>query len=463
MPTAAQLDIIRRTAVAARDYCRLLGLDSAHVRGLTITTVRQVIQESGAGESENAREALNFFGQKAGIRISATEWNDDRWATGQRILSHNPEWVNGKLVYDTTTPFYTYASLEDSVRAHIDYITGRSGLQRYADPGRPSDPDEIAGWLVTPPRGYATDPTYAQSLRTLDARWGVTPLVDQLLQEAPTMPAEMPIAIPAVANKIIGPQRVRLIVLHTAECPCKAGKALAVAQWFAGQSAEQPGGVAHYTVDPETTTHSVPEATACAHAGAASRLGSVGIEMCGYSADQWTDAAHQATMRRAAALARDVAARWGVPLVRLTAADLKAGKRDGYTYHRDVTASLGGTSHTDPGPNFPYSQMHELVTGAVEASPLSSTKPTKPILDVDGIRGPLTVKRLQQYLGGLDQDGILGPKTAAKLQRYLGVPQTGSLDEPTIRALQARVGVTVDGLWGPQTTRGLQGWLNAQR
>lgn len=461
MPTAAQLDIMRRTAVAARDYCRLLGLDSAHVRGLTITTVRQVIQESGAGTSENAREANNFFGQKSRIRISATEANTDLWATGERVLSQNPEWVGGKLVYDTTTPFYTYASLEDSVRAHIDYITGRSGLQRYADPGRPSDPDEIAGWLVTPPRGYATDPTYAQSLRTLDARWGVTPLADQLLQEAPTMPAEMPITIPAVATKIIGPQRVRLIVLHTAECPCKPGKALAVAKYFAGESAEQPGGVAHYTVDPESTTHSVPEATACAHAGAASRLGSVGIEMCGYSADQWTDAAHQATMRRAAALARDVAARWRVPLVRLTAADLAAGKRSGYTYHRDVTASLGGTSHTDPGPNFPYDLMHELIAGK-GADPLSSVV-TKPILDVDGIRGPLTIKRLQQYLGGLDQDGILGPKTVARLQRYLGVPQTGSLDKSTIRALQARVGVTVDGLWGSQTTRGLQGWLNAQR
>ena len=438
MPTSTQLDVMRRTAIAARDYCRLIGLDAAHVRGLTVVTVRQVIQESGAGTSENAREARNFFGQKAGIRISATEANTDLWATGQRILSQNPEWVNGALVYDTTTPFYTYASLEDSVRAHVDYITGRSGLQRYADPARPSDPDALATWLVTPPRGYATDPNYAQSLRALDARWGVTPLVELLLKE-PTVSAEMPVTIPAVASKIIGPQRVRMIVLHTAECPCQPGKALAVARYFAGESAEQPGGVAHYTVDPESTTHSVPEATACAHAGAASRLGSVGIEMCGYSADQWTDAAHQATMRRAADLAREVAARWGVPLVRLSAADLKAGKRDGYTYHRDVTASLGGTSHTDPGPNFPYAKMHELLTGVVVASPLSSTTATPPTIR-KGSTGPAVVawttwlRRMFSYAAKVSPGTYFGADTDAATREF-----------------QRRVNLDADGIVGPKT------------
>lgn len=438
MPTSTQLDVMRRTAIAARDYCRLIGLDAAHVRGLTVVTVRQVIQESGAGTSENAREARNFFGQKAGIRISATEANTDLWATGQRILSQNPEWVNGALVYDTTTPFYTYASLEDSVRAHVDYITGRSGLQRYADPARPSDPDALATWLVTPPRGYATDPNYAQSLRALDARWGVTPLVELLLKE-PTVSAEMPVTIPAVASKIIGPQRVRMIVLHTAECPCQPGKALAVARYFAGESAEQPGGVAHYTVDPESTTHSVPEATACAHAGAASRLGSVGIEMCGYSADQWTDAAHQATMRRAADLAREVAARWGVPLVRLSAADLKAGKRDGYTYHRDVTASLGGTSHTDPGPNFPYAKMHELLTGVVVASPLSSTTATPPTIR-KGSTGPAVaawttwLHRMFSYAAKVSPGTYFGADTDAATREF-----------------QRRVNLDADGVVGTKT------------
>jgi len=392
-PTAAQLDVMRRTAIAARDYCRSLHFAPDLVRALTLTTVRQVIQESGAGTSENAVQAQSYFGQKAGIR-SGAEINRDVWMTGTRRLSANPEWVNGKIVYDSTTDFNVYRSLEDSTRAHLDYITGRSGMTRYLDP--PADADALAAWLVTPPRAYATDPSYAASLRGLDVRWGVTALVDPLLQEVPVVP-EMPITIPAVAAKVIGPQRVRMIVLHTAECPCAPGKALAVARYFAGQSSEQPGGVAHYTVDPETTTHSVPEATACAHAGAASRLGSVGIEMCGYAADQWTDAAHQATMRRAADLAREVAGRWGVPPVRLTAADLAAGKRDGYTYHRDVTASLGGTSHTDPGPNFPYAKMHELLTGVVAASPLSSITTALPLLR-KGTDGGAAAARLKGWM-----------------------------------------------------------------
>ena len=178
----AQLDVMRRTAIAARDYCRLIGLDAAHVRGLTITTVRQVIQESGAGTSQNARRN-NFFGQKSRIRDGA-EINVDRWATGEYLLTSNPEWRDGVQAVDPDW-MYTYASLEDSVRAHVDYVTGRSGMARYLDP--PADPDAIASWLVTPPRAYATDPTYAASLRGLDARWGVTALVDPLLQE-PAMP-----------------------------------------------------------------------------------------------------------------------------------------------------------------------------------------------------------------------------------------------------------------------------------
>ena len=95
------------------------------------------------------------------------------------------------------------------------------------------------------------------------------------------------------------------------------------------------------------------------------------------------------------------------------------------------------------------------------ADPLVVTTPTPtpaPVSDfrllaVDGVRGPLTVKALQRWVGAT-QDGILGPDTTRALQRKLG--------PLTVKALQRRIGASVDGVWGEQTTRRLQAFLNRE-
>ncbi|MGV1079741.1 MAG: N-acetylmuramoyl-L-alanine amidase [Candidatus Nanopelagicales bacterium] len=226
--------------------------------------------------------------------------------------------------------------------------------------------------------------------------------------------AEMPITKLAVASKIYtGTQAPTLIVFHDVEAPCTPGRAKAVADYFAGSSGT-PGGVAHYTVDPTATTHSVPENRACAHAGSAGNKKSVGIEMCGYASDSWTSANHTATWKRAADLARDIASRWGIPLTYLNAAALKAGKRSGYTFHRDVTAGLGGTTHTDPGNNFPYTAFHAYITrsGSSTTTTPSTDLPTL----VSGVDGKDAGRRLGAWLHAnyTDQTKPLG-KLCAKI------------------------------------------------
>jgi len=487
MPTTAQLDVMRRTAIASRDYCRSLGLAPELVRALTLTTVRQVIQESGAGTSENARSACNYFGQKAGIR-SGAEVNRDVWMIGTYRLSRNPEYVQGEIVYDSTTDFNRYASLEDSVRAHIDYITGRSGMTRYLDP--PADADALATWLTTPPRQYATDPNYSAKLRDLDGRWGVTALVEPILaapaacapSKEPTV-AEMPITVLAVASKIYsGAQTPTLLVLHCVEAQCVPGKALDVAKYFAGQSGSTPGGVAHYTVDPTTTTHSVPENRGAAHCGNPGNKNSIGIEMAGYTTDDWTDANHTATWKRAADLAREIAGRWGIPLTYLSASDLKAGKRSGWTYHSDITAGLGGTTHTDPGPRFPHAAFVAYLTRST-ASELSS------VTSASKVRTPrpwnLSLEsciRVIQALVGAKVDGAYGPATkrAVSSRRLaLGLSAGDWYGADTLRAdllargwfgqgaISAQVQAvqwiagadTPDGIYGPTTEQ----WMDEMR
>ena len=95
----------------------------------------------------------------------------------------------------------------------------------------------------------------------------------------------------------------------------------------------------------------------------------------------------------------------------------------------------------------------------VTPAPEPVQAPARPMLVVDGIRGPATHRRLQEWLG-VAQDGIVGRNTIQALQRRVGVTQDGILGPQTVAGLQRLVGARVDGVWGPQTTRALQAYLN---
>lgn len=75
---------------------------------------------------------------------------------------------------------------------------------------------------------------------------------------------------------------------------------------------------------------------------------SIQFELCGISG-QLTDA----TMRRVAPIVKRVCDRYGIPIVKLSPADLRAGAR-GICGHGDVTLAWGEGTHTDPGASFPW-------------------------------------------------------------------------------------------------------------
>ncbi|OLT15641.1 hypothetical protein BJF80_09645 [Serinicoccus sp. CUA-874] len=60
-------------------------------------------------------------------------------------------------------------------------------------------------------------------------------------------------------------------------------------------------------------------------------------------------------------------------------------------------------------------------------------------------------------------DGIRGPLTTRAIQRWVGVSETGRWDGTTIRAVQARVGTGVDGVWGPKSQAALQNYIGVSR
>jgi hypothetical protein len=121
----------------------------------------------------------------------------------------------------------------------------------------------------------------------------------------------------------------------------------------------------HYFHDADSTIQCVLTAD-ISHAAKANgnRIG-IQHELCG-RADQgaagWADAASQGTIRQAARqVARDCA-KWGIPVRRLTPAQVAAGAK-GICGHVDITAAFPQDhgDHTDPGPTFPWTSFLALV------------------------------------------------------------------------------------------------------
>jgi N-acetyl-anhydromuramyl-L-alanine amidase AmpD len=163
---------------------------------------------------------------------------------------------------------------------------------------------------------------------------------------------ESPHRTPAEARAI------GVVVIHTMEIDERDDAAAACARWFASQSAQVSS---HYCVDAGTVIQCVREEDVAWHARGGN-ANSVGIELAGLarqSAEEWGDEYSRAVLQRAARLTAEVCARHGIPLRRLRASDLVAGRR-GVTGHADVSAAFRKSDHWDPGPGFPWSRFLQL-------------------------------------------------------------------------------------------------------
>lgn len=159
------------------------------------------------------------------------------------------------------------------------------------------------------------------------------------------------------------------VVVH-ATCPnigydkaSAPGAALGTARYFASASA---GGSAHYVCGVDGEQHCVPDDTIAYHAPPNAR--SLGIEItaeggaypASYTRDQWLSPAVWPAVERAAARTRELCQRFAIPPVRINATDLLNGAH-GICGHVDVSQAWHQTTHTDPGPEFPWPEFMALV------------------------------------------------------------------------------------------------------
>lgn len=151
------------------------------------------------------------------------------------------------------------------------------------------------------------------------------------------------------------PRTVRIIIIHSTESLEVEGGARQIARYF--QNPPRPGS-SHIVVDDHEIIQCVHDSDIAAGAIGANTNG-IHIEQVG-KADQtslqWGDAYSMAVIENAAKVAGQYCLKYGIPPVRLTVEQLKAGEK-GIVGHADVSQAFPGTGHWDPGPNYAWAQF----------------------------------------------------------------------------------------------------------
>ncbi|MFI8237611.1 N-acetylmuramoyl-L-alanine amidase [Streptomyces sp. NPDC085866] len=154
-----------------------------------------------------------------------------------------------------------------------------------------------------------------------------------------------------------GPGRstpIRVIVIHDMEAPEGPLTAENIAHWFATMPDTNKAS-AHVCVDNDSAVRCVADGDRAWHAPGCNGDG-LGLEIAGYarqSRAEWLDQYSKGALEQAAKVTADWCRKHNIPAVKLTVAELVAGKR-GIVGHRDVSAAYRQTNHTDPGPEFPW-------------------------------------------------------------------------------------------------------------
>lgn len=159
-----------------------------------------------------------------------------------------------------------------------------------------------------------------------------------------------------------GGSKVRLIVVHTAE---GSSSIEGLGNFFASSSSavsshagadDSPGTIGEYVKPPNK-----------AWTQADANPYSVAIELCAFAA--WTPAdwnRHPTMLENCGRWIAEEAARFGIPIRRLSASEAQGGQA-GVCGHNELGAAGGG--HWDPGPAFPWEDVIAIAKGGATPAP----------------------------------------------------------------------------------------------
>jgi N-acetyl-anhydromuramyl-L-alanine amidase AmpD len=149
-----------------------------------------------------------------------------------------------------------------------------------------------------------------------------------------------------------GARIVRVVVIHSAENQERADSAEALGRYF-----QKPDYVssAHVGVDSNSICQYVGDSS-IAYAAPGCNHDGIQIELTGRARQtraQWLDQFGIAMLAFGADATAQYCLKFGLPVKRLTNAELKAGKK-GIVGHHQVSEVYKRSDHTDPGSGFPW-------------------------------------------------------------------------------------------------------------
>lgn len=201
-----------------------------------------------------------------------------------------------------------------------------------------------------------------------------------------------------------GRLRATVVVIHCTESDNNSGTAesLAGPNWFGGPA----GTSAHRMFDRDSGVEMVRRSTVAFHAGPRGNTVGRSYEFCGqvaWSAAKWREPAQLNMLRLAAPyIAEDLveitgsrqaaiaACRW------LSLVQLAKGEH-GLCTHNDIRLALGGTTHSDPGPRFPYAELLAYVLA--ELTGTATQEDDMAQADIDEIKAGIAELKRMGSLG----------------------------------------------------------------
>lgn len=162
---------------------------------------------------------------------------------------------------------------------------------------------------------------------------------------------------------------VQLVVIHTTEGSAHSASAEDGAAYDARRT---DGTSTHYFHDNTSTVQCVRTNDQAHTARAQGNRRGIHHELCGKAGwdNEWQGTYAQDMLERAAKQAARDAKKWDIPVRHLTVAQVRDGVK-GFCGHWDITRAFpadGGT-HTDPGPDFPWTQFLTKVRAYLAPQP----------------------------------------------------------------------------------------------
>ena len=173
--------------------------------------------------------------------------------------------------------------------------------------------------------------------------------------------------VPAMySREFSGTRKIRLIVIHSMEFEEKGDTAESCAKYFQNPCDEhgtsRPS-AAHLCIDNNSIVRCVLDNNIAGGAPGANRDG-IQLELSGFARQteaEWLDDYGKQLLDNAASAAAQFCLRYDIPVRQLTNDELADGQSKGFVSHAQVSEVFKQSTHTDPGPGFPWKLFLEKV------------------------------------------------------------------------------------------------------